>query len=57
MKTKKHNFFISNQEFYAAYCDGYVKLYAIVNHERYYIADCQNLGFAKYRAKIWLGIA
>lgn len=57
MKNKKHNFFICNQEFYVAYCDGYVKLYAIVNHERYYIGDCQNLGFAKYRSKIWMGIA
>ena len=54
---KKHNFFIQNQEFSVMYFDGYLKLYAIVNHERIYIADCQNLGWAKYRAKIYLGVA
>lgn len=55
MKTKKHNFFIRNQEFYVAYCTNYVRLYAIVNHERIFIAECQNLGWAKNRAKIWMG--
>ena len=48
-------FFIRNQEFYIMRKENYVKLYAIVNHNRIFIADCQNLGFAKYRAKLWMG--
>ena len=57
MKTKKHNFFISGQEFYVAYATNCVRLYAIVNYERIFIAECLNLGWAKNRAKIWMGLA
>lgn len=54
---KGNTFFISNQEFYVMRMDGYVKLYAIVNHNRYFISDCKNVGWAKYRAKVWMGLS
>ena len=53
MKEKKKRFFINDTEFYVMYMENYVKLFVIIDNSRFFITDCENLGWAKHYAKVW----